>query len=94
MIHHLGDVLQAQCLGFALGLAMGTTNAFHGFADQRITYWIDEPLIMVPLANSGQVQIQGSGIKRFGSDQQVTHDSIPIRGQATTPFSNCRMAER
>ncbi|BDA62597.1 hypothetical protein NUITMVS1_40600 [Shewanella xiamenensis] len=41
---------------------------------------------MVPLANGGQVQIQGPGVERFGSGQQVTHDSIPIRGQATTPF--------
>ena len=86
MIHHFGDVLQTQCLGFALGLTMSATDAFHGFADQRITYRINESLVMVPLANGGQVQIQGPGVERFGSAQQVPDDSIPVCGQATTPF--------
>ena len=94
MLYHLCDVLQAQRLGFAFGLAVSAADAFHRFAHERIFYWISDSLVVVPLADGRQVQIQGPGVERFGSAQQVPDDSIPVCGQATTPFSNCRMAER
>lgn len=46
---------------------MGAPNAFHCFAYERIFHWVNDSLIVVPLTDGRQMEIQGSRVKRLST---------------------------